>query len=266
MSNNISKNNSYLKISIVTPSFNSAIFIEDCIQSVVNQNYPNYEHIIIDGGSTDGTVEILNKYSHLKWVSEPDEGQSDALNKGFKIANGEIIGWCNSDDVYLKGTFEKVANLLTEEDIDAVYSNLYFGDEKLKITRNLKSHRPVKWLSLFHCFIPSATFFFKRIIIDNGISIDKTKHITMDKDFFARILYSGYKLRYANDYFAVFRWHENNKSLDNKETKYIRSKEGLETLLFITKLNLPSNALTIRAYSIISIILLIYRKYLKIVS
>ncbi len=109
---------SYPKISIVTPSYNSAEFIEDCIQSVLKQNYPNFEHIIIDGGSTDGTVEILKKYPHLKWISEPDEGQSDALNKGFKKAEGDIIGWLNSDDVYLPGTFNKVADILSNDKID----------------------------------------------------------------------------------------------------------------------------------------------------
>ena len=94
------------KISIVTPSYNSAKFIEDCIQSVLKQNYPNFEHIVIDGGSTDGTVEILKQYPHLKWISEPDEGQSDALNKGFKMAEGDILGWLNADDVYLKNVFQ----------------------------------------------------------------------------------------------------------------------------------------------------------------
>lgn len=234
----------YPKISIVTPSFNSAKYIEDCIQSVLNQNYPNFEHIIIDGGSTDGTVEILKKYPHLKWISEPDEGQSDALNKGFKMASGEIIGWCNSDDVYLPGTFEKVVNIfLSESNIDGIYSSLYLGDKDLNITRKLKSHKPIKWLSLFHCFIPSATFFFKRKIIDEGIMIDISKHITMDKDFFSKILFKGYKLKYINDYFAVFRWHDKNKSLNTNETLRIRLKEGVELLNRYSKLKLPQNRL-----------------------
>jgi glycosyltransferase involved in cell wall biosynthesis len=192
---------------------------------VLNQNYPNFEHIVIDGGSTDGTVEILKQYPHLKWISEPDEGQSDALNKGFKMAEGDIIGWCNSDDVYLPDTFNKVADILSDDKIDAVYSNYYFGDKDLHITRKLISHKPIKWLSLFLCYIPSATFFFKRKIIEDGILIDESKHITMDKDFFARILYSGYNVKYINDFWAIFRWHENKKSLDTKEIKNIRIKK-----------------------------------------
>jgi len=97
------------KITIVTPSFNQGNFIDENIQSVLTQNYPNFEHIIIDGGSIDGTVDILKKYSHLKWVSEPDRGQASALNKGFRMATGDVIGWLNSDDSYLPGTFEVVA-------------------------------------------------------------------------------------------------------------------------------------------------------------
>jgi len=102
----------YPKISIVTPSFNQGDFIEETINSILNQNYPNLEYIIIDGGSTDNTISILNKYSSYLyfWISEKDNGQSDALNKGFKIATGEICAYINSDDLYLDNIFWEVAN------------------------------------------------------------------------------------------------------------------------------------------------------------
>jgi len=233
---------------------------------VLNQNYPKFEHIVIDGGSTDGTIEILKKNPHLKWISEPDEGQSDALNKGFKMANGDIIGWLNSDDVYLPSTFEKVVNIFKNEEIDGVYSNIYFGDKNLNITRKYTTHKPIKWLSVFHCFIPSTSFFFRRKIIDDGILIDKKIHITMDKDFFARILFKGYKIIYVNDFWAIFRWHEGNKSLDTKETKFTRYREGFELFNKVYGLNLPINLISINMYSLLIVALLPLRKLLKFIS
>ncbi len=253
-----------LKISIVTPSFNQARFIEDAIKSVLNQGYRNYEHIVIDGGSTDGTVEILKKYSHLKWISEPDEGQADALNKGMDLATGDIIGWLNSDDVYLPGTFQKVASIFSAENVDAIYSNCYFTNEKLEIKKELRTHRPIRWLSLFHCFIPSTTFFFHRKIWDEGIRFDKNFTIVMDKDFFAQILFRNYRVIHVNDYFAKFRWHADNKSLNTREVKLISAREGLTIFRRYSNIRLPINYFTIRLYRNIAIILNIYKIYKKI--
>lgn len=104
----------YPKISIITPSFNQAEFLEDAIKSILTQEYPNLEYIIIDGGSTDGSIEIIKKYAHhlCFWCSEPDKGQYDALNKGFSYATGEIMGWLNSDDMQLPWTLKTVASIM----------------------------------------------------------------------------------------------------------------------------------------------------------
>ena len=114
------------KISIVIPSYNKVDFIEQSILSVLNQNYPNIELIIIDGGSTDGTVEIIKKYNQYItfWVSEKDQGQSDALNKGFKHCTGSIYGFLNSDDIYLPGAFKSSSSIL-EKNLD---KKIIFGD------------------------------------------------------------------------------------------------------------------------------------------
>ncbi len=94
-----------LKLSVVTVSLNQAAYIEANIRSVLAQAYPGVEHIVVDGGSTDGTLDILKRYPHLRWISEPDTGQSNALNKGIAMATGEIVGWLNSDDTYEPGAF-----------------------------------------------------------------------------------------------------------------------------------------------------------------
>ena len=180
-----------MKISVITPSYNQGRYIEAAINSVLDQNYADFEHIIIDACSTDETVEVLQKYSHLKWISEPDEGQSDALNKGFKLAKGDIACWLNADDFYLPETFSKVSKILANPIIDIVYANNLFCDAKGNITGRFKSHIPVKWLSIFYIFISSETIFFRKKIIDNNILIDKNFEICMDKEFMANLLFKG---------------------------------------------------------------------------
>ena len=96
-------------ISIITPSYNQGAYIEDTIKSILNQSYKNFEHIVFDGGSTDKTIEILNKYKHIDWTSEKDKGQTDAINKGFKKAKGNILCYLNSDDLLLPESLEFLA-------------------------------------------------------------------------------------------------------------------------------------------------------------
>ena len=111
-----------MSLSIITPSFNQGEYIEQTIDSVLSQKYPNLEYIIIDGGSTDQSVEIIKKYKkHLAyWVSEPDQGQSDAINKGLRMATGEIINWINSDDYYEKDALQTVADAFQDDRVNVV--------------------------------------------------------------------------------------------------------------------------------------------------
>jgi glycosyltransferase involved in cell wall biosynthesis len=121
-----------MRVTVVTPSYNQAQFLEETIRSVLLQGYPNLEYIIIDGGSTDGSVEIIRKYEkHLSdWVSEPDRGQSHAINKGFARATGEYIAWLNSDDVYEPGIIANAVAWFAEHpECDMIYSDCALVDE-----------------------------------------------------------------------------------------------------------------------------------------
>jgi len=217
-----------MKISIVTPSYNQGEFIRDAIESVIAQNYVEFEHIIIDNCSTDNTLNVLADYKHLIVISEPDKGQSDALNKGFLLATGEVFGWLNADDIYTENVFTSVKKHIYNSRYDAVYSNFYFVNKKMEIVKKQLSHISLKWLSVFHCYIPSTTFFFKKNIYNDTIRIKASFHICMDKDFFANILYHKFKIKFINEFWAKFRLHETNKSNETLEVKKIRYSEGLK--------------------------------------
>src|SRR5215471_13377895 len=125
---------------IVTPSFNQAAFIGEALESVRQQNWPHVEHVVMDGESTDATVDILKRHSgrsdwkHLRWISEPDRGQAHALNKGFSTVRGEIVGWLNSDDRYLPHCFEHVARVFQQHpEVDVVYGDYRFIDEACNV-------------------------------------------------------------------------------------------------------------------------------------
>ena len=173
-------------VSILTPSYNSAHFIEETISSVHGQDYSPLEHIVIDGGSTDGTVDILRRYPHLRWLSEPDAGQSDALNKGLALAKGEIIGWLNADDLYEPGAVSKVmAYFGAHPAAQVVYGNCtVFGPqgEVLEYWRGPYDHQKLlePWHGFHGAFQPSI--FYTRDILNKigGWAVDL--HYVMDYD------------------------------------------------------------------------------------
>lgn len=207
----------YPKISIITPSYNQGNFIEVAIQSVIEQNYPNFEHIILDNCSTDKTLEILQKYdNHLIWKSEPDKGQSDALNKGFSMATGDIVGWLNADDKYLPGCFHKIANCFAEyPESDIAYGDYRWVNEKGDV---FQSRREIDFdqfiLKYLHVlYIPSTSTFFKRRIFDEGNFLDDSFQYAMDYEFFLRLALKRYKFIHVHSYLADFRWHTENKSV-----------------------------------------------------
>ncbi|HAV42944.1 TPA: hypothetical protein DCX15_02885, partial [bacterium] len=214
-----------LLVSIITPSFNQVNFIEETILSVKDQDYPEIEHIVIDGGSTDGTIEILKKYPHLTWISELDEGQVEAINKGFKMAKGEVITWLNSDDTYLQDTLSVVGGYFaTHPDVDMVFGDCRQVDQDGKIIGRIKGHS----FNLTHLIprncIPQPAVFFKRKILERvGYLNPKWQH-AFDYDYWLRIGLAGYRIDYLPKTLANFRLHRNSKTC--KEMDVQRREEG----------------------------------------
>ncbi|NMC99392.1 MAG: glycosyltransferase, partial [Bacteroidales bacterium] len=217
-----------LKISIVTPSFNSAKFIEDCIQSVLNQNYPNFENIIIDGGSTDGTIEILKKYPHLKWISEPDEGQSDALNKGFKLATGEWILWLNSDDRLCAKAIDTFLEYISKYNgIDLFYGHVKFINEKNGLIKNVFNIPYSYHLTTLRLYIPPSTGTLFRASILKSYHLDIEYHYIMDVVWFLRY---GNKVhtKLINAFLSEFRVSGDNKTYSQIISNQVTNRHQIE--------------------------------------
>ena len=216
-----------LTFSVVTPSFNQAAFLADAIESVCAQGYGGQvEHIVIDGGSTDGSLRLLQSAKHLWWVSESDRGQSHALNKGFELTSGELIGWLNADDFYLESLFDRVASYAAAHpDVDVIYGDCVFVDGSGGLLRSKSEHHFDRNILLYYgCFIPTTSTFFRRRVLEGGLlHLREDLHYLMDYELFLRISGSGACFGWLPEELAAFRWHEGNKSLQATE----RAKERL---------------------------------------
>ena len=217
----------YPKISIITPSYNQAKFLDEAIKSVINQNYPNFEHIIFDNCSTDGTIDILKKYPHLIWVSESDKGQSDALNKGFKKATGDFVGWLNADDRYLPDCFYSIAKIAKKSQTpDVIYGDFRWVDDR----GNLIKGRDEIDFDLFifkylhTSYISSVSAFFRRDIFGEGNFLNTDYKYSMDYEFFLRLALKGRRFIHIRSYLADFRCYSGNKSNLNR-CKQIKERE-----------------------------------------
>ena len=220
-------------VSIVTPSYNQGPFIEAMLLSVKNQDYPNIEHLVIDGGSSDNTVEILKKYENeynLKWVSEPDKGQSDAVNKGFERASGQIIGWLNSDDIYVDRQAISYTVRKFEEfnDVDVIYGDGITIDKNDLV---LKAIHNIPWVSFNRLvrfdFIIQPSCFFRREIVQQH-KLDTKIDLPMDYEYYLRLAAQGFKFRHVNKVLSATRWHEEAKSMSRAEEVRVESRKVTE--------------------------------------
>lgn len=200
-------------LSVVTPSYNQAEFLHDNIQSILQQSHDDVEHIVVDGESTDTTLDILREYEseyNLRWVSEPDRGQSHALNKGIEMARGEWIGWLNVDDYYLPGAFDALRTALdTRDRPDVVYGDLLFVDRD----GNELSRRYHTTPSMFvqrHWTLSTANHcsFFRADLFDRVGTFDESKSYTMDEDFFWRLLRNDVRWAHVPALLGARRMHK----------------------------------------------------------
>ncbi len=221
------------RISIVTPSLNQVAYIQDAIESVRSQKYPNVEHLVIDGGSTDGTVELLRKYPDVRWLSEPDKGQADAVSKGFQMATGDILGWLNTDDYYLPGAFATVADRFAADPApDVAYGEIWYVDKQKRFIRHKREHRfDYRVLLYYDCYIPSAATFYSRRIVDDGVVLSPDFRVCMDYEYFLRLATRGYSFVHIPKPLTAFRYQDTNagkryESLWPTELRIIRDQYG----------------------------------------
>lgn len=203
-------------VSIVTPSYNQAEYIRDTLESVQRQSYDPVEHVVVDGQSDDGTLDILREYDDIEWVSEPDEGQSDAINKGFDMVEGTIVGWLNSDDVYFDTqTVDRVVDYFQRYEVDVIYGDMALLDAdsnvlKLHITPDFDSE-----MLLRYCFIEQPALFFRATVLE-GERLDTALSYVMDYEFWIRLT-RQYDFRHVSDVLAGDRNHEQRKILKDRK-------------------------------------------------
>lgn len=222
------------KISIVTPSFNQGQFLRDNILSVVNQGYPDSEHLVIDGGSTDSTVDVLRSFEDRidYWVSEPDRGQSHALNKGLEVATGEIIGWQNSDDFYLPGAFREAGSIFRDYPaVDVLYGDYLYVDEEGHV-KGSKKYAPLFSIGEYiyvGANISNQSVFFRKSVLERAGGFEENLHLAMDFDLFLRLAAFA-RFRHVRAYLGGYRIHGTQKGqqlLTDTDREYMDIRERL---------------------------------------
>jgi GT2 family glycosyltransferase len=201
-------------ISIITPSYNQAKYLEQTIQSVLTQDYPRIEYIVIDGASTDGSVDIIKKYQNklAYWVSEKDKGQAEAINKGFAKATGDIVAWLNSDDYYLPNAISSAMKVFDENpDVVLIYGNMLAVDEN-GTTFNTLAYRQLTLEDLL-CFqiIGQPAVFMRRSALEKSGGLDTNFHFMLDHHLWIKITQQG-KILHVNQLWAAARYHPEAKN------------------------------------------------------
>ena len=206
-----------MRISIVTPTLNRAHFLSQAIESVLAQNDPDVEHIVVDGMSSDGTVELFTRYPHLRVIREPDTGLYDALNKGLRAASGEMIGWLNSDDLYAPDTFRRVKTAAHDPAIEAVHGKAEIFVEggaddlsaRLATARRLSASNPALTIENVTMGAPNPNArFFRRSVYERAGHFDPHYQVAADRDFLLRVALLNPRAAILDEIVYRYRWHD----------------------------------------------------------
>ena len=217
------------KISVVTPSFNQADYLGETLASVFDQRYPNLEYIVIDGGSTDGSVELIQAHAErlAYWVSEKDEGQSQAINKGFAKATGDVICWLNSDDVFLPGALNAVAYYFNANpDWEWVSgSSVKYGEGLHELTGFFEQPKSrAEWL--VHCPIIQPSTFWRRSLYEKFGGVDESFHFALDYEYWVRFVTGGVQMHFIDRPLSGYRLHDVSKTVAQSE-KFLTEESRL---------------------------------------
>ena len=196
-------------VSVLTPSYGYGRYIADCVDSVLGQQGPSVEHVVQDGGSTDDTVEVLQRYGDkVSWVSESDEGQSHALNRALARASGRWVAWLNADEFYLPGALRTLVTEAERRGVDVVYGDAAFVDAEGRLRRLAPQHRfSARVLAEYGCYISSCAVLIRREALE-GVRFDVDAHRRMDWDLYMGLAERGARFRHVDFPVAAFREHD----------------------------------------------------------
>lgn len=234
------------KVSIITPSYCQGSFIRTTIESVLQQDYANIQYIVVDGASTDETVDILKQYEGLlTWISEPDEGQTDAINKGIRMADGDIIAYLNSDDIYLPGTISRVVREFNSHpEVEFLYGDFHAIDERGDLLCKMKTIPFDHNILLYDAnYISQPASFYRYSLFENIGMFDAKLQYLMDYEFFLRAAKRKIKFRLVRHYLSAIRYHGDCKTLTGK-TPWAEERRNLK-LIYAREKTLHPSALKI---------------------
>ena len=242
-----------MRLSIITPTLNRAHFLGQAIESVLAQNDPDVEHIVVDGMSTDGTVELLARYPHLRVIREPDTGLYDALNKGLRAATGDMIGWLNSDDLFPPEAFRRVREAAAESAIEAVYGRAEIFVEgaadavsaRLAMANRLSAERPELTIGNIALGAPNPNARFLRRSVYERVGYCETRYrVASDRDFLLRVALLNPRAAILDAVVYRYRWHAESLTFANDPAGDAKVRDEYLDIAerFLARADLPDEA------------------------